>query len=221
MTRLVRFDAGSVAFFPPEVIGSLEGGGMAVFPTDTLYGLGVDPRSKGGLRRLLAAKGREGGKPIPLLLDVPERASLFAEEIPESASRLMARYWPGGLTVVLSARAEVPPQVTGGGRTVGLRVPDHPVPRALARALGGAVTGTSANRAGNPGYWSTAEEIVREFTGEADWVLWDGPIPPAQGDPAGKAAAGSTVVRIEGGTAVLIREGAIPYRDIVDFLGKG
>jgi L-threonylcarbamoyladenylate synthase len=222
MTRLALFDGGGLACFPPGVVESLQAGGMVIYPTDTLYGLGVDPRSEGGLRKLLAIKGREGKKPIPLLLDVPDRVSLWAEHVPAAASRLMEKFWPGALTIVLPAWPDVPKPVTAGGRTVGLRVPDHPVPRSLARSLGGAVTGTSANRAGNPGNWGNAEEIVREFTGEVDWVLWDGASPAAQ---AGKASAGrspgSTVVRVEEDCVTLLREGAIPFREIADFLKKG
>ncbi len=218
MTRLVRFDASGVSFFPPGVTESLLAGGMAIFPTDTLYGLGVDPRSPAGLARLVAAKGREGGKPIPLLLDGPARADSYAADVCGAAARLMERFWPGALTIVFPALPSVPRTVTGGGGTVGLRVPDHPVARALARSLGGAVTGTSANRAGNPGVWREAEEIVREFTGEVDWVLWDGPSP---GAAAGSAAAPSTVVRIEEGRAVLLREGAIPFREVAEHLSRG
>ncbi len=218
MTRLVRFDRANVSFFPPGVIESLLAGGMAIYPTDTLYGLGVSPRSPEGLARLVAAKGREGGKPIPLLLDEAGRADSFAAHVSGAAARLMERFWPGALTIVLPALPSVPPAVTGGGGTVGMRVPDHPVPRALARALGGAVTGTSANRAGNPGIWREAEEIVREFTGEVDWVLWDGPSP---GAAAGPAQAPSTVVRVEEGRVVLIREGAIPFRTVTEHLSRG
>ncbi|MCL5884747.1 MAG: L-threonylcarbamoyladenylate synthase [Deltaproteobacteria bacterium] len=222
MTRLVRFDGGSVAFFPAEVAESARRGGMVIYPTDTLYGLGVDPRSRAGLSRLLAAKGREGRKPIPLLLDDPARAPDWAAEIPDAAARLMGRFWPGALTIVLPAAAGVLPAVTAGGSTVGLRVPDHPIARALARALGGAVTGTSANRAGNPGIWRTAEEIVREFTGEVEWVLWDGPSPAAgKAEGAAGASPASTVVRAEGGEVSLLREGVIPFRTITDFLSKG
>jgi len=222
MTRLARFDAGNVAFFPPGVVESLQAGGMVVYPTDTLYGLGVDPRSKEGLRKLLVLKGREGKKPIPLLLDGPERVSDWAEHVPAAAGRLMEKFWPGGLTMVLPAWADVPEPITGGGRTVGLRVPNHPIPRALAKALGGAITGTSANRAGNPGDWRSAEEIVREFTGEVDWVLWDGP-PPAAGpaDSGVRRFPGSTVVRAADGDVVLLREGAIPFREITECLKKG
>ncbi len=220
MTRLALFDRGGVAYFPPGVVESLQAGGMVVYPTDTLYGLGVDPRSEGGLRKLLAIKGREGKKPIPLLLDGAERVSLWADHVSAAASRLIEKFWPGALTIVLPARHDVPVHVTAGGGTVGLRVPDHPIPRALARALEGAITGTSANRAGNPGDWGSAEEIVREFTGEADWVLWDSPRPAAQ-PPAPGRSPGSTVVRVDEDDVALLREGAIPFREIADFVKKG
>lgn len=218
MTRLVRFDAGSVAYFPAEIADSLRRGGVAVYPTDTLYGLGVDPGSRAGVARLLEAKGRGEKKPIPILLDGPARASEWAAGIPPVAARLAGRFWPGALTIVLPAAAGVLPGITAGGSTVGLRVPDHPIARALAKAVGGAVTGTSANRAGNPGIWRTAEEIVREFTGEVDWVLWDGP-PPAASSPAGASFA-STVVRVEGTNVTLLRDGVVPFRSITDFLSK-
>jgi len=123
----------------------------------------------------------------------------------------MDRFWPGPLTLVLPADPGVHPAVTGGGDTGGLRVPDHPVPRALAARLSGAATGTSANRSGNPGAWESAEEIVREFTGTVDWVLWGG-----AGTPPG-----STVVRMLDDHPVLLREGALPFRDIIEFLQKG
>jgi L-threonylcarbamoyladenylate synthase len=112
---------------------------------------------------------------------------------------------------VLPADPGVHPAVTGGGDTVGLRVPDHPVPRALAALLSGAVTGTSANRSGNPGAWRSAEEIVREFTGAVDWVLWGG---------AGNSP-GSTVVRMIDDQPVLLREGVLPFHDIIEFLQRG
>lgn len=220
MTRLVRFDSGGVAFFPAEVAESLRRGGAVVFPTDTLYGLGVAPRSEAGLARLFAAKRREEAKAIPLLLDEAARASEWAAEIPPVASRLMERFWPGALTVVVPAAPEVLPPITGGGGTVGLRVPDHPIARALARSIGGAITGTSANRAGNPGAWTSPEEILREFTGLVDWILWDGP-PPAAAGKKGAASPASTVVRVAGDDLFLVREGMIPFRTLTDFLSKG
>ena len=222
MTRLARFDAGNVAYFPPGVVESLLSGGMVIYPTDTLYGLGVHPRSQEGLRRLLVLKSREGKKPIPLLLSGADRLFDWAERVPAAAGRLVEKFWPGGLTIVLPARPDAPPQITGGSGAVGLRVPDHPVACALAKAAGGAITGTSANRAGNPGDWRTAEEIVREFTGEVDWVLWDGPPPPISAATAGGPRfPGSTVVRADEDEVVLLREGVIPFREITEFLSKG
>lgn len=222
MTRLVSLSGGPVSYLPGEVIEALRGGGLVIYPTDTLYGIGVDPRSPAGLSRLIAAKGREGRKPVPLLLDEPGRATDWASYVPDTAARLMERFWPGALTIVLPALPHVQALVTSGGGTVGLRVPDHPVPRALAKALGGAVTGTSANRSGNPGAWQSAEEIVREFTGEVDWVLWDGPSPEASLSSAGpERAPGSTVVRVEDQGVGLLREGLVPFSVITEFLEKG
>jgi L-threonylcarbamoyladenylate synthase len=228
MTRLILLDAdrakGSVPpppRFPAELIASLRAGGAVIFPTDTLYGLGVDPCSETGLDRLLAAKGRDRGKPIPLLLSEEEQVDRWARYVPPSAARLMDRFWPGALTLVLPADPDVHPAVTGGGDTVGLRVPDHPVPRALAALLSGAITGTSANRSGNPGAWGAAEEIVREFTGAVDWVLWGG---KAAGDARLEGAGtspGSTVVRMIDDQPVLLREGVLPFRDIIEFLQRG
>jgi L-threonylcarbamoyladenylate synthase len=93
---------------------------------------------------------------------------------------------------------------------VGLRVPAHPVARALAAAAGGAITGTSANRSGEPGSWTNADALLAEFSGEADWLLWDG---------AAASAAPSTVVAVSAaGVVTCIREGAIPFDAITEFL---
>jgi len=221
MTRLVRLDARSVSFLPAAVIESLRGWGMVIYPTDTLYGLGVAPSSQKAIGRLLSAKGREGGKPIPLLLDEPARTFSLARSVSWGATRLMEKFWPGALTIVLPAAPGLPEAVTGGTGTVGLRVPDHPVARTLAKAAGGAITGTSANRSGNPGLWRTAEEIVNEFTGDVDWILWDGPSPTSGGEEIPPPPHGSTVVLVEEDDVLLLREGVIPFRTITDFLGKG
>ena len=248
MTRLILLDADRATRsmtpnprFLAEMIDSLRAGGAVIFPTDTLYGLGVDPCSEKGLNRLFTAKGRDRGKPIPLLLSGGDQVDRWTRHVPPAAARLMCRFWPGALTLVLPADPGVHPAVTGGGDTVGLRVPDHPVPRALAAGLSGAVTGTSANRSGNPGPWGSAEEIVREFTGTVDWVLWGGaPVrasrcrgTPAVGRTGGNAPSGnarrkgaghspgSTVVRMIDDHPVLLREGVLPFRDIIEFLQKG
>jgi L-threonylcarbamoyladenylate synthase len=228
MTRLILLEADradrSMAPKPrilAEVIASLRAGGAVIFPTDTLYGLGVDPCSETGLTRLFAAKGRDRGKPIPLLLSDREQVDRWARHVPPAAARLMDRFWPGALTLVLPADPGVHPAVTGGGDTVGLRVPDHPVPRALAAGLSGAITGTSANRSGNPGEWVSPEEIVREFTGAVDWVLWGGKLAGDSRREGDGDSPGSTVVRMIDDHPVLLREGVLPFRDIIEFLQRG
>jgi L-threonylcarbamoyladenylate synthase len=229
MTRLILLDADRATRsmtpnprFLAEMIDSLRAGGAVIFPTDTLYGLGVDPCSEKGLNRLFTAKGRDRGKPIPLLLSGGDQVDRWTRHVPPAAARLMGRFWPGALTLVLPADPGVHPAVTGGGDTVGLRVPDHPVPRALAAGLSGAVTGTSANRSGNPGSWGSAEEIVREFTGEVDWVLWGGKAPSGNARREGGGnSPGSTVVRMIGDDPVLLREGVLPFCDIIEFLQRG
>ena len=228
MTRLILLDADLAdrsttpkPRFPEEMIASLRAGGAVIFPTDTLYGLGVDPLSETGLNRLFDAKGRDRGKPIPLLLSEAGQVDRWARHVPPAAVRLMDRFWPGALTLVLPADRGVHPAVTAGGDTVGLRVPDHPVPRALAALLTGAITGTSANRSGNPGAWRSPEEIVREFTGEVDWVLWGGQeAGDARREGTGNSP-GSTVVRMIDDRPVLLREGVLPFRDIIEFLQRG
>lgn len=222
MTRLARLSAGTAPLLPPGVVGSLRGGGVLICPTDTLYGLAVDPASEKAIARLVSVKGREGRKPIPLLLDERERAFSLAREVSADATRLMEKFWPGALTIVLPASPGLPEAVTGGTGTVGLRVPDHPVPRTLAAAVGGAITGTSANRSGAPVAWKTPEEILHEFAGEVDWILWDGPAPAFSGSTSfSPSPPGSTVVLAGEGKVLLVREGAIPFRTITDFLGKG
>jgi len=219
MTRLVHLETRHVSCLPPGVIESLGADGMLIYPTDTVYGLGVNPNSQSALDRLLSTKGREKGKPIPLLLDEPARASALAYNLPGDARRLIRRFWPGALTIVVPASPGLSRSITGGTGTVGLRVPDHPVPRTLAKAAGGAITGTSANRRGNPGIWKSAEDIVNEFTGEVDWILWDGPVPSMEGGSP-RTSVGSTVVLVEEEKVLLLREGEIPFSTINDFLRK-
>ena len=228
MTRLILLDAdradGSMTpepRFPAEMVASLRAGGVVIFPTDTLYGIGADPCSERGLTRLFAAKGRDRGKPVPILLSGEDQVDRWARHVPPAAARLMDRFWPGALTLVLPAGPGIHPAVTGGGDTVGVRVPDHPVPRALAAMLSGAVTGTSANRSGIPGAWGSAEEIVREFAGAVDWVLWGGVAAGGARREGAGFPPGSTVVRMTDDRPVLLREGVLPFRDIIEFLQRG
>ena len=187
----------------------LKRGGVVAIPTDTLYGLAADPLDEDAVRRIFRLKGRPAGNPIPLLLSDPEDLHRWAARIPESARRLTDRLWPGPLTLVLRRSDEVPDVVTGGGDTVGLRVPDHTVPRSISRLLGAPLTGTSANRSGSPGL-STAHAVRCELSGEVDFVV-DG--------VSGQDGRPSTVVDLSGDRPRILRRGAVSAAEIESLCG--
>jgi L-threonylcarbamoyladenylate synthase len=189
-----------------EAIRVLREGGVIAVPTDTVYGIAVALDTPGGIERLFAAKERPPDKAIALLLADWEQATAIGE-LSGAATALARAFWPGGLTLVVPRRADVPlpAALTGGALapgaipTVGLRVPDHDAPRALARALGPLPT-TSANRSGEPEL-ADADAIDAELGAALELILDGG---HARGGPA------STVVDCTGGAPVIRREGAIP-----------
>lgn len=185
-----------------EVVNS---GGVIAYPTDTFYGLGADPGNPGAVKRLFEIKGRRRDQPILLLIAEPADASWWAAEISGAAAGLMDRYWPGPLTLVFSAKKGVLPELTAGTGTIGLRVPGSILARDLIRFIGHALTGTSANFSGRPNL-RTAKEAAEEVGGLVDLIL-DG------GETTGGAA--STVLDVTASVPRIIREGAIPAKDIV------
>jgi L-threonylcarbamoyladenylate synthase len=156
----------------------LRAGGLVAFPTETFYGLGAAALDGGAVQSVFLVKGRAESKPVLVLVDSPEMVSRLAE-VSERARRLMARHWPGALTLVLPARPGLPAELTAGTGTVGVRLSPHPVARALVRALGGPVTAPSANLAGAPPP-TTAAEVLRAFDGVIALVLDGGPTPGGQ-----------------------------------------
>ena len=181
-------------------VETLRAGGIVALPTDTVYGIAVALGIPGGIERLFRAKDRPPDRGIMLLLDDAAQAAAIGVMGPAAAA-LAAAFWPGGLTVVVPQRPDVPlPAVlTGGAATIGLRVPDHAAPRALAAAAGPLPT-TSANVSGLPEA-RDATEILAQL-GEAVDLILDGG--PAHGGLA------STVVDCSGARPVILREGAIP-----------
>jgi len=183
-----------------QAIAVLRAGGIVALPTDTVYGIAVDLASPGGLERLFAAKRRPPDRGIVLLLADTAQAAAIGR-LDQGARSLADAFWPGGLTLVVDQLpgSVFPPVLTGGERTIGLRVPDHAAPRALAAALGPLPT-TSANVSGEPDARSAAE-VLRALGDVVDLVLDGGPTPG--GRP-------STVVDLSGGRPRIARVGAIP-----------
>lgn len=131
-----------------QAAARLAAGGLVAFPTETVYGLGADAFCEAAVRRVFAVKGRPPTNPLIVHVTGPEMAREVAGEWSESAQRLADVFWPGPLTLIVPKANRVPGCVTGGGPTVAVRAPDHPVAMALIEAFGGPIVGPSANPSG-------------------------------------------------------------------------
>ncbi|HHO48993.1 MAG TPA: threonylcarbamoyl-AMP synthase [Desulfobacteraceae bacterium] len=182
----------------------VRGGGLIAFPTETYYGLGVDPFNERALQRLFTLKNRATVKPVLVLVGDRSQVNLLASRVPQTAHTLMDAFWPGPLTLVLPARADLSSLLTGGTATVGVRLSPHPDAVSLVRAFGAPLTATSANRAGEPAAVS-AEEVYAFFGDRVDMILDGGRTPGVQA---------STLVGVGDDTVECIREGRIPFEEI-------
>jgi L-threonylcarbamoyladenylate synthase len=186
-----------------EAVKLLKTGGVVVFPTDTLYGLGADVFSVSALERVFFIKGRPLGLALPVLVNCWEQVKLAARYT-EVGAKLAERFWPGPLTLVLPKRDHLPGLVTGWKNTVAVRMPDHRVPLALSRDLGGPITGTSANLSGAPDLL-TLETLQAQLGEQVDYIIRTGPAPNG---------TASTVVDVTEETPRLVRPGAISLESI-------
>lgn len=191
-----------------QAVRCLRDGGVVAFPTDTLYGLGADALNPSALERVFAIKERPPGLALPALIDGWDQMAMVSRDVPEAARLLAERFWPGPLTLIVTKAAHVPGRLTADGPTVAVRMPDHPVPRAIARRLGRPITGTSANVSGQPDP-RTLEELFDQLGRRLDYVVSSGP------SPAGTA---STVVDITGETPKLLRQGAVSLESVAAVL---
>jgi len=151
-------------------------GGIVAGPTDTVYGLFADLNNEAAVTRIYRIKGRDFRRPLILLIADQEAATQLCAEIPDLAREAMARFWPGGLTIILEKSSRVPDYLTSGGKTIGLRLPAHPVMEGLIRAAGTPLASTSANRSSLPAARS-AQEIMKELAGEIELIIDAGPAP--------------------------------------------
>ncbi|HEY75520.1 MAG TPA: threonylcarbamoyl-AMP synthase [Thermoflexia bacterium] len=180
----------------------LRDGGLVVFPTDTVYGLAAHPGDRQAVARIYEAKGRNTSRPIALLLSDLEHLPTVAV-LPDPILPLTRRFWPGGLTLVLPKTEAVPP-VVSPGPTVGVRIPDLDLARAIIRAAGGVLAVTSANLSGQPAAL-TAQEALEQLEGRVELIVDGG---PCQG------GVPSTVVDCTVWPPAILREGAIPETEI-------
>jgi L-threonylcarbamoyladenylate synthase len=184
---------------------TLRRGGLVAFPTETVYGLGADADNAAALARLYAVKGRPGEHPVIVHVGAPAQLDEWAADVPVAARRLGDALWPGPLTLVVRRAARVLDGVTGGGDTVGVRVPDQPVALALLRAFGGGIAAPSANRFGHVSP-TTADDVRADLGDDVDVVLDDGPC---------TVGVESTIVDCTGDELVILRPGGVT-RELVE-----
>ena len=177
----------------------VEAGGLVAFPTESFYGLGADALDSDAVARVFEVKGRPEHKALLVLVDSIDMAAGLAARVSDGARALMARYWPGPLTLVLEAAARVPAGLTGGGSTIGMRMPGHAGARALVRSAGRPITAPSANPSEAPPALTAA--AVREyFEGRVELILDGGPT---------AGGAGSTVADCTVWPPRILRQGPV------------
>ncbi len=192
-----------------EAVDVLRTGGLVAFPTETVYGLGADAEQPDAVARIFVAKGRPTDHPLIVHLGDADRLDAWADVVPAEARLLADAFWPGPLTLLLWRSPKVSDTVTGGRDTVALRVPDHPVARALLGAFGGGIAAPSANRFGRVSP-TIASDVVSELGALVDVVLDGGPCP---------VGVESTIVDLTGDEPVVLRPGGVSGERLGEVLG--
>lgn len=187
----------------------IRGGGVVIFPTQGLYGLGADALNPAAVERIFALKGRDPGKPLLVLIHRRDQTEILAAEVNALTRRLMDRFWPGQVTFVLPAAPGLPRGLVSTEGKIGIRLAGHPVAVALAAAVGGPITGTSANLSGEGGC-ADLDQLQPEVKAAADLILDAGPL---AGGP------GSTVVDTYVTPPRILREGSVPAKEILAACG--
>ena len=186
----------------------LRAGGLVIYPTETVYGLAADALSPEAVQRVFHAKGRPAAQPLPVQIGQAADIDSLAQDIPAEARALIAAFFPGPLTLVLPRRPAVPDLVTGGGETVGLRMPDHPVALGVLRAFGGPLVCPSANITTHPAPLSAADALA-DLEGRVDLILDGGPTTDR---------TPSTVLDLTTRPARLLREGKLSRAVLAEFV---
>ncbi len=203
--RVIRISANDNKAALVEAAEEIRKGGIVAFPTETFYGLGVAFSKEETLSKLFELKRRPKDKPMPLIIGDIAALSVVASVPEKIALKIIKRFWPGPLTILFAAKTTIPCLITGGTGKVALRVPGSSFALDLARAVGYPLTATSANVSGMPPAQS-ADEVIGYFDEAIDIVI-DGGRAPGERP--------STIIDVSDGTIRLVRQGAVPYEDIL------
>jgi len=188
----------------------LRRGGLVAFPTETVYGLGADALNADAVKQIFVAKGRPLDNPIIVHIASTADLEALTDHIPEAASRLIEKFWPGPLTLILKKSAGVPDNVTGGLDSVAVRMPQNKIALALIKALGHPIAAPSANLSGRPSGTSAAH-VLQDFAGKIDMIIDGGPV---------SVGVESTVLDLSRKPPAILRPGAVTQEDLAPFVGR-
>lgn len=183
----------------------LKNGGIIAYPTETFYGLGVDPFNKDALKKLFELKGRGFDKPVSVLVKDKDALCGIAEEIPPAAKKLIKIFWPGPLTIVFKAKKGIPKILTANKGKIGVRVSSSPIAKKLLDMLDAPITATSANPSGKKSP-ITAQEVERYFGDKLDMIIDHGKL---------EGKLGSTIVDVTEGGIKILRHGEIQEEQLI------
>lgn len=188
--------------------GIIKNGGIVVFPTETVYGIGTNGLDKDAVKRLYNIKKRPLNKPISLLVSDFEMIEKVVKDISELEYKIMKKFFPGPLTIILNKKDIVPDIVTSGGSTVGIRMPDEEITRKLIEYAGVPIAAPSANISGEPS-GIDVQDIIKEFGDKVNYYIDGG---------KSKIGIGSTIVKVENNSIKILREGSISKKEIENIL---
>jgi len=186
----------------------LQQGGLVAYPTDTVYGLGACMTDIAAVDRIFQVKGRPKGMALPVLLANRTQIEEIVTSVSPAARLLADAFFPGALTIILPKSDAIPDIITGGGKTIAFRIPNHPVPIALIKQLGKPIVGTSANMSGLNSAL-TAAEVMKQIGDKIDMVIDGGQCP---------GGTESTVIDLSGDKPVIRRQGAISIEKLRNIL---
>ncbi len=207
MGRILRLDEISSDQATAQAVAALCCGELVILPTDTVYGLAGNVSRETSLR-IFELKGRNYDKPLPVLVSGLEQLQQVAREVAPAVAALAERFWPGPLTVVVRKADDLPPEVTAGRETVGVRVPDQALTLALLEAYGSPIVATSANVSGAPAA-ASIEQVARELIAAVAVALDAGPCPVQQA---------STVLDLTVSPPAILRPGPITEGELGETL---
>lgn len=193
-----------------EAARIIRNGGVVVFPTRSLYGLGADAFNAKAVNRIFHIKQRPVNKPILVLIKDKDELERLAVLVPSAATAIMERFWPGRVSIVFQAKEGLAVNLTAGTNKIGIRLPGHNIAYKLVKAADSPITGTSANLSGSAGCFQI-NDLDEKIVDSVDLILDAGPL---------KGGAGSTIVDVTGEAPLILRQGELPAKDIFNVIDR-